>query len=161
MNFKLPLYKQEDDNTCALACLRMVLAACGTHIPESKIRAEARLESRGTPIDELVRLARRFQLMAEIRETTVEGLGRMLADGELPIAFIDRKIFELSPGERLKHSIRDATIHNVIPIEVTAKFVTYHDPLFPRVVRRTARLFGRAFRSLGGVCVVCSKPTEM
>src|SRR5712664_3166046 len=30
MDSKIPLYKQEKYNTCALACLRMVLAAFGT-----------------------------------------------------------------------------------------------------------------------------------
>src|SRR5262245_45245163 len=70
MSTELPLYRQEKRNTCALACLRMVLAAYRTQIEESALEAEARMEVEGTPIDELERLARLFGLTAEIQETT-------------------------------------------------------------------------------------------
>lgn len=158
MNIRIPHYKQEDDNTCALACLRMVLAAYGTHVQESEIKALAHMELNGTRIDELERLAHHFHLEAEIQDVTLEEMQQLLTDGKLPIAYIDRKIFELTPRHRTQHSIRNATIHNVIPIEVTAKSVIYHDPLQPRITRKTARLFGQAFRRLGGRCVVCWKP---
>jgi hypothetical protein len=158
MSIELPHYTQEKDNTCALACLRMVLSAYGTHVQEGELEAQARMEPKGTRIDELERLARQFLLVAEDRETTVEGLGRIPAEGKLPIVYIDRAVFELRPRQRARHSIRDAIIHNVIPIRVTAKSVTFHDPRLPRITRKTTRLFGQAFRSLGGRCVVCSKP---
>jgi hypothetical protein len=32
MNIELPLYRQEKRNTCAFACLRMVLAVYGTDV---------------------------------------------------------------------------------------------------------------------------------
>ena len=41
MNIEIPHYEQEDDNTCALACLRMILAAYGTHVQEAEIKALA------------------------------------------------------------------------------------------------------------------------
>jgi hypothetical protein len=158
MPIDLPLYTQEKRNTCALACLRMVLAAYGRHVPESELEAQARMETQGTRIDELERLARQCQLVAEIQEATVEELRWILAEGKLPIVYIDRRVFELSPRQRARHSIRDAIIHNVIPTEVTAKSVTFHDPRLPRITRKTTRLFRQAFNSLGGHCVVCSKP---
>jgi hypothetical protein len=41
---------------------------------------------------------------------------------------------------------------------VTAKSVTFHDHCPPRIARKTTRRFRKAFSSLGGRCVICSKP---
>ena len=157
MIIELPLYRQEKDNTCALACLRMVLTAFGTKVEERELESRARLEEEGTVIDELERLAREFHLIAESRDTTVEELQRILNEGKLPIAYIDRAVFELRPQRRARHSIRDAIIHTVIPTRVTAKAVTFHDPRPPEITRKTIRLFRQAYMNLGGRCVVCAK----
>ena len=156
MSIELPLYHQRKRNTCALACLRMVLAAYGRKVQESELEAQARMEPKGTAIDELERLALQYQIVAENQETTVEELRELLAQGKWPIVYIDRVVFDLRPRQRARHSIRDAIIHNVIPTQVTATSVTFHDPRQPRITRKTARLFGQAFTSLGGRCVVCS-----
>jgi hypothetical protein len=58
MTFKLPLYRQAKDNTCALACLRMVLAASGTHVEESVL--EGRSPQNPPPLSAGVRRARRI-----------------------------------------------------------------------------------------------------
>jgi ABC-type bacteriocin/lantibiotic exporter with double-glycine peptidase domain len=160
MSVELPHYTQEEDNTCALACLRMVLAAYGAHVPESELKAQAKMVPTGTPIEELERLARRYGLVAEIQHATVEHLRQFLAAGKLPVAFIDRAIFKLSPAERRHHSIRQAIQHNVIPVTIMERSVTLHDPLEPRIRRRTLRLFRQAFEALGGVAVVCSAPEQ-
>src|SRR5205814_7608131 len=97
MSFKLPLYEQENRNTCALACLRMVLAAFGTDVEESTLEGQARLEEDGTEIGELERLARQFGLVAEVQEATVEQLRQFLVEGKLAMAYIDRAVFELTP----------------------------------------------------------------
>ncbi|MCI0682649.1 MAG: cysteine peptidase family C39 domain-containing protein [Gemmataceae bacterium] len=123
MGFKLPLYKQQKDNTCALACLRMVLAAFGTKVSEATIEAAARLEEKGTDIVELQRLARHFNIAAEIEEATVEDLRRLLDENRLAIAYIDRAVYELSPAERTTHHLRHAKLHTVIPVRITAKAV--------------------------------------
>jgi ABC-type bacteriocin/lantibiotic exporter with double-glycine peptidase domain len=143
MNTELPLYGQGKPNTCALACLRMVLAAFGTQVREATLEAQAQLEERGTGIDELERLARQFHLFAEIKETTVEQLGEILAARKLPIAYIDRAIFQLSPAQRARHPLRNAKIHTVIPTRVGRNSVTFLDPLGPAITRRTIRLFRR------------------
>jgi hypothetical protein len=160
MNTELPLYAQQKPNTCALACLRMVLAAFGTSVTEAAIESQARMQARGTVIDELERLARQFNLVAEIQDITVEQLAEVLATGSLPIAYIDRAVFDLPPARRAKHSLRDARIHTVIPIRVSAKSVTFHNPLGPAITRRSIRLFREAYQKLGGRCVVCSKPGD-
>src|SRR5262249_18595209 len=110
------------------------------------------------PIDELERVARRCGLVANNQDATVEELGRVLAEGKLPIVFIDRKVFDLTPAERTRHSLRKAIMHNVIPVKITGTSVTLHDPRFPQISRRTIRLFRRAYEGLGGGCVVCSRP---
>jgi hypothetical protein len=95
-----------------------------------------------------------------VEEATVEQLRNLLAHGKLPIVYIDRALFELSPRRRAQHSIRDALIHTVIPTQITPGFVTYHDPRQVRVTRKTTALFRRAYEALGGRCVVCAKPEE-
>jgi ABC-type bacteriocin/lantibiotic exporter with double-glycine peptidase domain len=160
MSIELPHYTQENVNTCALACLRMVLAAHGTDVPESELETQAGMEAKGTPIDQLEQLARRYGLVAEIQDATVEELRQILAQGKVPIAFIDRAVFELTPAERRRHSIRAAIIHNVIPVKITDTSVTLHDPRLPRITRRTLRLFRQAYEALGGVSVVCAKPEQ-
>jgi hypothetical protein len=161
MNIELPLYEQEKDNTCALACLRMVLAAWGRHVPESELERFAQLEEKGTRIDEVERLARRFGLAAEIQTTTVDELNDILAVGKLPIAFIDRALFHLSPAQRAQHRLHEAKIHTVIPIHLTGKSITFHDPLGPVVTRRTIHIFRQAYEKLGGCSVVCYLPGRL
>ncbi len=158
MNIELPLYRQEKDNTCALACLRMVLAAFGTNVEERELESQAHLEVEGTLINELERLARQFHLRADMQDTTVEELQQILMQGKIPIAYIDRAVFELRPRQRARHSIRHAIIHTVIPTRVTANSVTFHDPRQPQITRKSIRLFRRAYMGLGGRCVVCARP---
>jgi hypothetical protein len=140
----------------------MVLAAFGTDVEESALESQARLEEDGTEIGELERLARQFSLVAEVQEATVEQLRQWLAEGKLALAYIDRAVFELTPRQRAKHSLRAAKIHVVVPTRITAAAVTYHDPRPPaRVVRKSIRLFRLAYERLGSRCVVCSRPEGM
>jgi ABC-type bacteriocin/lantibiotic exporter with double-glycine peptidase domain len=160
MSIELPLYAQKKRNTCALACLRMVLAAFGTKVAENVLESQARMVEDGMPIEELERLARQFNLAAEIRETTVGELASLRADGRLAIAYIDRAVFGLDPRRRRSYFPRNPKIHTVIPTHVTTTYVTFHDPLPPRITRRTIEVFQRAHQILGGYCVVCSKAEE-
>jgi hypothetical protein len=136
----------------------MVLAAFGTHVAESELQAEARLEEGGTPIEELARLAQQFGLVADIQERTVEQLRHLLAEGKLAIAYLDRAVFDLTPHQGATHSPTDAKVHAVIPIRVTRASITFHDPLPPRVTRRSFRLFREAHQLFDHVRVVGSKP---
>src|SRR5262249_14517244 len=142
-------------------CLRMVLAAYGMHVPESELAAQAGMDVKGTPIGELERLARQYGLGARIQDTTVESLRHILAEGSLPISFIDPAVFHSPRRQRARHSIRNAIIHNVIPVGVTAQSVTLHDPRQPRITRKSIRLFRIAYEHLGGRSVVCSKRGEV
>ncbi len=158
MSIELPLYVQEKRNTCALACLRMVLATVGTKVEEETLEAQATMEVAGTPIEELERLARQFGLVAEIQETTVEQLQQILDEGKLPIAYLDRVLFAMPSRRRAKYIPRDPKIHNVIPTRVSPSYVTFHDPLPPRITRRSIGVFRHAYRILGlGFCTFLSQ----
>jgi hypothetical protein len=157
MSTDLPFYRQEKRNTCALACLRMVLAAFGTAVEEGGLENLTPMEPDGTDIGELERLARSFGIVANIQEASVEQIRELLAAGKLPIAYIDRAVFDLTPAQRAKHTLRNAKIHVVIPTRIGAASVTYHDPMPPRVARRSLRLFRLAYDRLGSRCVVCSR----
>ena len=136
----------------------MVLAAYGTHVDEGTIEAQARMEPQGTAIEELERLARHFGLVAEIQEATVERLRLLLVEGKLPIAYIDRAVYDLTPAQRRRHPLRDARMHNIVPVRITPASVTYHDPLPPgRIVRKSIGLFRLAYERLDRTCVVCSR----
>jgi predicted double-glycine peptidase len=161
MNIQIPLYAQQKPNSCALACLRMVLGSFGTYVEEPELEAEAHLEKRGASLDELERLARQFGLVAQVRETSIEDLRQILAEGHIAMAYLDRALFDMPPRRRLKHSIRDARVHVVIPSRVTARSVTFHDPLIPRITRKSIRLFQQAHELLGSYSVVCARTHEM
>jgi hypothetical protein len=138
----------------------MVLAFWDIHVRENELEARTRMEDRGIPIAELERLAQQYGLVAEIQDVAFEALRDVLTEGRLPIAYIDRAVFDLNPAQRRHHSIRNAIIHNVIPVKITDASVTLHDPRFPLVTRRSTRLFRQAYACLGGRCVVCSRPAE-
>jgi hypothetical protein len=138
----------------------MILAAYGTHVEESTLESQARMEPDGTDIGELERLARQFGLAAEIQEMTIDRLPQLLSEGKLPIAYIDRTIFDLTPAQRADHSLRSAKIHTVVPLRLSKASITYHDPRLPSVNRKSIRLFRLAYERLGSHCVVCWKPEE-
>lgn len=49
----------------------MVLAGHGTHVPEIELETQIAVETRGTPIDKLERLALSYGLMAEIQDVAI------------------------------------------------------------------------------------------
>jgi hypothetical protein len=138
----------------------MVLAAYGTDVRESTLESLAQLEPGGIEISELERLARQFRLVADIHEATVDQLRQFLAAGKLPIVYLDRAVFDLTPARRAHHSLRAARIHTVVPTRIMAASIQYHDPLLPRIARRSIRLFRMAYDRLGSHCVLCSMPEK-
>src|SRR5438874_10790260 len=156
MPTELPLYQQENPRSCALACLRMVLAAHGTDVAESSIAAEARMVPGGTPIEELERLARHFGLTARIEPASINQLRVILAGGHLPVVYLNRTVFELPSLWRLRPAFTDPKLHAVIPTRVSDRFVIFHDPLPPRIARRSIRRFDRAQWFLRYETLVCS-----
>ena len=159
MNKELPLYGQEKDDTCALACLRMVLAAHGTDIEERVLETEARREDGGTHIEELERVARRFGLVAQIQRATAAQLRVLLAKRKLPIAYVNRVFFDVPSLKRVRSAFTHPKLHAVIPTRLSLHYITFHYPLKPaRIARRSLARFDRAHRFLNYATLVCDPP---
>lgn len=90
----LPLFKQTKPETCALACLRMVLGACGIHVSEETLERQVHMEEGGSALRNWG-AARAYGLAAEIQEATMDDLRQILAEGKLPIAYVNRSVFAL------------------------------------------------------------------
>lgn len=161
MSIEIPFLRQEKHNTCALACLRMALAAHGTDLEESELENLAKMELGGMEVGQLAQLARRIGLRAEVREATIDQFGSLLDDGKILIAYIDRALFELRPAARAGLSLRNAKIHTVVPTRLSSSSIWYHDPLQVHPVRKSIRLFRLAYERLGSHSIVCWKEAQV
>ena len=160
MSSSVPQFRQESPNTCALACLRMVLAAFGTSVDEATLVRQATMTPTGTDILEVERLGRAYGLIAEVRRATVEELQELLDAGCLAIVYLNRRILNARNIRSARRSIQEALIHCVVPTRFTAQFVTYHDPLADPPQRRSIARFAGAHAHLDSPCVVCRKPDD-
>ena len=144
MSSKPPFIAQERSDTCAIACLRMLLAQHGIHVNEEEVVREATFEGFGIYIEELVRLAEHYGLRAEIQELDLTAIAELLAHGTYPIVYLDRTLLD-----------REFAIHTVIPIRITRRTVSFLDPLHGerRVPRRT---FADAHRRPAFATVICN-----
>src|SRR4051794_7053696 len=78
MRSKPPFFEQEGDNTCALACLRMILADRGMRVTEDELVGQTAVQLEGVAFEELARLARRYQLPASIERLDLHGAAGLL-----------------------------------------------------------------------------------
>jgi ABC-type bacteriocin/lantibiotic exporter with double-glycine peptidase domain len=147
---------QEREASCALACLRMVLAARATVVTEVELVRRTRWEEGGTEIEELEHLARTFGLGAVAQVATVPQISELLDAGSHVIAYINRSVFDLAGLVDLGPALRSLRVHAVVPVRVTVRHVTFHDPGPPAVVRKTIRRFEAAQRHMGSACLVLS-----
>ncbi len=152
----LPLLKQEREDTCAIACLRMVLIARGTRLTERDRVRRTRMVDGGVEIQELERLARSLGLVATAREATVQQIRELLREGSHVIAYVNRAVFDLRRLTDLRPALRARLGHAVVPVRVTARHVTFQDP-HPRwsgILRLTVRRFEVAHQLMGSACLV-------
>src|SRR5205823_6530772 len=116
-------------------------------------------EEGGTDVEELERLAHRFGLVAHIEHATADRLRAILAEGKIPIAYVNRRFFDLRSLRRVRPAFEDPRLHAVIPVRMTRHFVTFLDPRQPpSVARRSLARFDRAHRFLRYVTLVCAAP---
>jgi len=139
-----PFFAQERRETCALACLRMVLARNGILTTEEALVRKAPVQPGGLPIDDLEKLARSFGVRAEARRMSIEDVEVLVRGGIFPIVYV---LLQPEGGW---------TSHAVIPIEVSPASVLVLDPLLPPPgERRLSRSdFVAAQRWLGNWAVV-------
>jgi ABC-type bacteriocin/lantibiotic exporter with double-glycine peptidase domain len=150
-----PPIKQESDDTCALACLRMVLAHSGDDVPEAVLEEHAHKQVGGIAIEDVRDLAIRHGLKAELRQLDTVAIEGWLARGIYPIVYLNRAYFDQKQFLPRSVARRVAIIHAVIPVRVTARFIIFNDPL-PGAPRRVSRLrFEAAQDDVNHWCVVC------
>ena len=117
MPSKPPFYAQSKPETCALVCLRRVLAHEGVDVTEEELIQRAAREPGGVNIEELARLARNFGLAARIERLDPPAIVLLIQQDVFPIVYVQLLI----AGE--------PTAHAVIPIEIDSKSITVLDPL--------------------------------
>ena len=153
-----PLFAQEKDDTCALACLRMILADNHIAVTEEELEKRANKETGGIEILELQRLARGFGLKADILRLDVEAIAAWLARKIFPIVYLNRVHFDQRSYPSRQAALQNPIVHAVVPIRVSKAFVTINDPLPPAKKRRILkRKFADAQADLEQLCLVCGR----
>jgi ABC-type bacteriocin/lantibiotic exporter with double-glycine peptidase domain len=138
---KPPFVAQERADTCALACLRMLLAHRGRNVSEAALIQEVSHWEGGLDPDQLSQLAQRHGFRAEAQKLDVDGIAALVASERFPIVLVDRTVLD-----------DEFAIHAVIPVRFTKHYVTLLDPL--RGERRVSiRRFVLAQRRVGGWAV--------
>jgi ABC-type bacteriocin/lantibiotic exporter with double-glycine peptidase domain len=143
MSSKPPFFRQGRSDTCALACLRMLLAHHGLEATEAELLLAVSMEPGGVHIEELARLAELYGLQPEIQRLKLDAMKDLVTHQNFPIVFLNRMPLD-----------RELAIHAVIPVRFSPRFVTFLDPL--RGERHISiRKFEDARRWLSQWAVVC------
>src|SRR5262249_25014155 len=87
---KPPFFARERRDSCDVACLRMLLAHRGADVSEAELLQEVGPMIGGRPLEELVQLAERHGLHAEIRQLDTHQLAELIDRSTFPIDYLDR-----------------------------------------------------------------------
>jgi ABC-type bacteriocin/lantibiotic exporter with double-glycine peptidase domain len=113
-----PFVAQERPDSCAVACLRMLLAQRGIEIGEADLIRRTTLDEGGLTPAELVELARSCHLPAAEKRLDERQVVDLVRQGRYPIVYLYRKFLDGVPN-----------VHAVIPVAFSKHFVTVLDPL--------------------------------
>src|SRR5580765_1283357 len=143
MSLTPPFIGQERAETCALACLRLMLAHFGlADIAEEILARDESLTEGGANPDQLVRIAEKFAINASAQQLDLPASKSLVGRRFFPIVYIDRLPID---GE--------FSIHAVIPIRFGRRLVKVLDPLRgPRQL--PIQKFRKSLRRVGWT-VVC------
>jgi ABC-type bacteriocin/lantibiotic exporter with double-glycine peptidase domain len=152
-----PPLRQESDDSCAIACLRMLLAAHGRTISERTLEKRGKKQVGGVDIEDLRDLAETFGFQARIERLDLEAIAGRIREAIFPIVYLNRAHLgrALSAGKRAV--LRSPIVHAVVPVRVSPAHVAFNDPLTGTRRRVTRRRFAAAQADLGNWCVVCSR----
>src|SRR5262249_38197190 len=132
-----PFIAQERPDSCAVACLRMLLAHQGEDISEDILVQAAAMPPGGLDPEELQAVARRYGLAADVRQADRADLRAVVGEQRFPIVYLYRQ-----PIDKI------AMTHAIIPVRIGRAFVSCLDPL--RGMRRiSVRKFEQARRLVG------------
>src|SRR5438105_8702348 len=82
---------QERPDSCAVACLRMLLAHRGEDLSEDDLIQAADMPPGGLDPEELQSLARRYGLAADVRQAELVALRDLLTAHQFPIVYLYRQ----------------------------------------------------------------------
>src|SRR5215467_4958245 len=102
MNSVPPFVEQERPDSCAIACLRMILAQQGELISEAEIVELTDLKDGGLTPAEVSRLARRLGLSAIEQQVDQTELLELIDGGRNPIGFLFRGPLD---GVHMTHAV--------------------------------------------------------
>jgi ABC-type bacteriocin/lantibiotic exporter with double-glycine peptidase domain len=132
----------------------MILAQHGIDIPESTLAEQADKQVGGVDIEKLPALARMYGLRAEIVQLDIEAIAEWINQDVFPIVYLNRVYFEKKGLLERKSALGSAIVHAVIPIRLSAHFVTLRDPRHGKRRRVSKKRFKAVQRDLRHWCVV-------
>lgn len=113
-----PFYPQETDFSCAVACLRMVLARFGVHRPEAELREMCDCTIFGTTALGLVRTARNLGFDDSRKHTlTLTDVKELTQQGHFPIVYVVLAREGLAPD-----------VHSLVVVSITESEIGVLDP---------------------------------
>ncbi len=146
--------RQESGDTCAIACLRMILAQHGMDVAEKLLEPQAGKQPGGVDIEDLRILAERLGFHAEIVQLDLNDIAPLLTQQTYPIVYLNRAHF-LRGRFRRQRFLQAPIVHAVIPIIIGRRFITFNDPLSGTRRRILRKKFAAAQADLSHWCLVC------
>lgn len=143
----LPYFQQEDETSCVLASVRMILAGLGYPLSEEEVGTLLQQFPQGTYIEALRTLETLLpDISVEVASIDESHLCTCLDAGEPVIAYLQTA--------HLSYWNRDA-YHAVVVVGADAENYSVHDPQFPPPARAVPRAeFLNAWNALGHVVAV-------
>src|SRR5438128_9292075 len=92
MNSKPPFVRQERPDTCAIACLRRILAYQGRARSEADVVQSAAMQPSGLDPEGLAQLAQRYGLHAVEQQLDQQALSELIRQQRFPIVFLYRRL---------------------------------------------------------------------
>ncbi len=85
----MPFYKQEHPYSCAVACLRILLAHYGIEVSEGELREKCKTRELGTYARDILACAQEYGFSAKLEHLSVEYLKELLDQDIHPIVYIN------------------------------------------------------------------------
>lgn len=147
MSNKPPFFSQETENSCAVACLRMVLAALGIEHPEDELRLLCDCGINGTEALKIVDAARQLGFAGTRKHNLTMGeLAAELVQGKHPIVYVRTRLTDSQfPSE-----------HAFVVLNITHERVTVLDP-WAGERQIPMPEFERDWRRMRNLTILCQK----
>lgn len=152
MTIALPLFKQEQDFTCVLACIRIVLHGLGVELPETKIAEVCNATPFGLDQFEAYDGIMTLGFRATVRENAgFDEVVKLLRKQQPVIAFVSVKYLPYAKDQKGTHAV------------VVSGFgednITFVDPARGEEINLELDTFLKAWQSRGRIGIVIDLPS--